>query len=193
MISLPATLAYGRTLKLDRSLALREGRITAALAARRAALLAAFSEHVPGAAAAAAAGAVKGGAGAGKSGARAVVRALVASERFPPQGAYYFFPSLQRFIGLRRPPAAAAAAVSSLSSSGGVIRDDDDLATYLMETAGVVVIPGSCFGAPGFFRIAYAAMEPAEISAGVAAMGRALAALLPPTTTGASGAPVARL
>jgi aspartate aminotransferase len=55
-------------------------------------------------------------------------------------GAFYAFPSFQRFLDGRRD-----------------IRDDVDLASWLLETAGVSTVPGSAFGAPGHLRLSYAA------------------------------------
>jgi aspartate aminotransferase len=36
------------------------------------------------------------------------------------------------------------------------IKDDNDLAEYLLVQAGVAVVPGSGFGAPGHIRISFA-------------------------------------
>jgi aspartate aminotransferase len=50
-----------------------------------------------------------------------------------PDGAFYLFPSCAGMIGRRRP-------------DGGVIATDGDFATWLIEEAGVAVVPGSAFG-----------------------------------------------
>ena len=54
-------------------------------------------------------------------------------------GAFYAFPSFKDIIE-RMPD----------------IRDDVDLASWLLETAGVGLVPGTAFGAPGHLRLSYA-------------------------------------
>lgn len=61
-----------------------------------------------------------------------------------PNGAFYVFPSCEELVGKTLP-------------NGGKIENDNDFASYLLEEAGVAVVPGVAFGAPGFFRISYAA------------------------------------
>lgn len=61
-----------------------------------------------------------------------------------PDGAFYVFPSCEELIGKTLP-------------NGNKIENDNDFASYLLEEAGVAVVPGVAFGAPGFFRISYAA------------------------------------
>jgi len=63
-----------------------------------------------------------------------------------PNGAFYVFPSCEGLIGKK-------------TTSGKVIENDNDFSTYLLEEALVAVVPGVAFGAPGFFRISYAASE----------------------------------
>nr|VFJ95378.1 MAG: aspartate aminotransferase [Candidatus Kentron sp. H]VFJ96100.1 MAG: aspartate aminotransferase [Candidatus Kentron sp. H]VFK02156.1 MAG: aspartate aminotransferase [Candidatus Kentron sp. H] len=60
----------------------------------------------------------------------------------PAQGAFYVFPDMRRVI----------------DTLEGI---DDDIAftEYLIEKAGVVLVPGSAFGAPGFMRISIATSE----------------------------------
>ena len=60
-----------------------------------------------------------------------------------PDGAFYLFPSCAGVIGRTRP-------------DGRVIETDTDFATYLVEEAGVAVVPGSAFGLSPFFRISFA-------------------------------------
>ena len=43
-----------------------------------------------------------------------------------------------------------------LSSNRKLIKDDNDFAEYLLVEAGVAVVPGSGFGAPGHIRISFA-------------------------------------
>ena len=60
-----------------------------------------------------------------------------------PDGAFYLFPSCAGVIGRTRP-------------DGRVIQTDTDFATYLIEEAGVAVVPGAAFGLSPFFRISFA-------------------------------------
>lgn len=62
-----------------------------------------------------------------------------------PLGAFYAFPDLSAYIGGR--------------TKTGVLTDDLALAGYLLEQAGVALVPGSAFGAPGYARITYACSE----------------------------------
>lgn len=63
-----------------------------------------------------------------------------------PNGAFYVFPSCKGMIGKNTP-------------AGKTIENDNDFASYLLEEALVAVVPGIAFGAPGFFRISYAASD----------------------------------
>lgn len=60
-----------------------------------------------------------------------------------PEGAFYLFPSCKGLIGKRRP-------------DGKVIENDAAFATWLIEEAGVAVVPGSAFGLAPYFRISFA-------------------------------------
>lgn len=57
----------------------------------------------------------------------------------PSDGTFYSFPDIRGFIG----------------KIDGVT-DDMDLSEYLIEKAGVALVPGSAFGSPGYIRISYA-------------------------------------
>ncbi len=73
-----------------------------------------------------------------------------------PRGAFYAFPDVSAFIG-----------------EGKLAPDDVSLATKLVEDAGVAVVPGSGFGAPGCIRLSYAtSME--NIEQGIGRLHRAL-------------------
>lgn len=61
-----------------------------------------------------------------------------------PDGAFYVLPDASALIGRRRP-------------DGQPVEDDADIAEWLIKDAGVIVVPGREFGAPGRFRISYAA------------------------------------
>jgi aspartate aminotransferase len=57
----------------------------------------------------------------------------------PAQGAFYAFPNMQR-------------AIESLDG----VSNDIDFAEHLISEAGVALVPGSAFGAPGYARLSYA-------------------------------------
>lgn len=60
-----------------------------------------------------------------------------------PLGAFYVFPSCEGLLGMRTP-------------AGDIITTDGDLCTYLLEEAGIAVVPGVAFGRSPHFRISYA-------------------------------------
>lgn len=57
----------------------------------------------------------------------------------PSQGTFYAFPQIKGFID---------------RISG--VENDLDLAEYLIEHAGIALVPGSAFGSPGYMRLSYA-------------------------------------
>ena len=59
-----------------------------------------------------------------------------------PEGAFFAFPSCGGLLGAE-------------AGDGGKIGSDVDLANYLLREAGVAVVPGAAFGAPGYFRISF--------------------------------------
>jgi aspartate aminotransferase len=63
-----------------------------------------------------------------------------------PDGAFYVFPSIAGWLGKHTP---------------GGTRLDDDIAAcaWLLEDAGVALVPGTEFGAPGHMRISYAVSQ----------------------------------
>lgn len=61
-----------------------------------------------------------------------------------PDGAFYVLPDVSALIGRSRP-------------DGRPVGNDADIAEWLIKDAGVIVVPGREFGAPGRFRISYAA------------------------------------
>ncbi|WP_422067311.1 pyridoxal phosphate-dependent aminotransferase [Sinorhizobium meliloti] len=63
-----------------------------------------------------------------------------------PDGTCYVFASCEGLIGRRAP-------------SGQVLKTDDDVAMFLLENAGVAVVPGSGFLMSPYFRISYASSE----------------------------------
>ena len=60
-----------------------------------------------------------------------------------PQGAFYLFPKCEGVIGKKKP-------------GGQVIGSDIDYANYLLEDAGVAVVPGTAFGLAPYFRLSTA-------------------------------------
>ena len=70
-----------------------------------------------------------------------------------PSGAFYIFPSCAQLIG-------------SKTYTGKIIKDDSDFCEYLIEEVGVAVVPGTAFGAKGFFRISYATSDELLLDAG---------------------------
>ncbi len=60
-----------------------------------------------------------------------------------PEGAFYVYPSCEGVIG-------------STTPEGKTIESDDDFATYLLQSQGVAIVPGSGFGLSPAFRISYA-------------------------------------
>ena len=63
-----------------------------------------------------------------------------------PSGAFYVYPSCSGVIG-------------KALTSGKVIENSIDFSSYLLESEGVAVVPGSAFGADPFFRISYATSD----------------------------------
>jgi aspartate aminotransferase len=60
-----------------------------------------------------------------------------------PRGAFYVFPDCSGLLGRTTP-------------DGERIGTDMELCQYYLRAAGVAVVPGTVFGAPGHFRISYA-------------------------------------
>lgn len=60
-----------------------------------------------------------------------------------PQGAFYLYPFCAALMGKKTP-------------SGTLISSDTDLTTYLLDAAGVAVVPGAAFGLSPYFRISIA-------------------------------------
>ena len=61
-----------------------------------------------------------------------------------PEGAFYLFPDISRYLG-------------STSASGREIQTSEDLCFYLLEEFHVALVPGGAFGDPRGLRISYAA------------------------------------
>ena len=82
---------------------------------------------------------------------------------FEPQGAFYAFPNVGKYVGRRRP-------------DGSTIENASDVCAHLLERVGVVVVPGAPFGAPQNFRVSFAT-DRATIDTGLGLIGQALAEL----------------
>jgi len=76
-----------------------------------------------------------------------LVSAIEGFDCAKPDGAFYLFPEVRGALGAERTSSAA-------------------LAQDILEQAGVAVVPGESFGAPGFLRLSYALGE-ADIERGV--------------------------
>lgn len=63
-----------------------------------------------------------------------------------PEGAFYLFPSCQGLIG-------------RTTAQGKVLKNDVDVSQFFLEDAHVAVVPGSAFGAEGYFRISFATSD----------------------------------
>lgn len=77
----------------------------------------------------------------------AALRAIPGLDCPQPEGAFYAFPRLGRYLGRTDP------------ASGRVIAKSEDLAESLLEADGVAVMGGSAFGAPDAIRISFATSE----------------------------------
>ncbi len=63
-----------------------------------------------------------------------------------PDGAFYVFPSVSGWLGKK-------------TASGKLLTDDLVVCEWLLEEAGVALVPGTEFGAPGFMRFSYAVAQ----------------------------------
>ncbi len=63
-----------------------------------------------------------------------------------PNGAFYVFPSVSGWLGKK-------------TSNGTELTGDVVICEWLLEQAGVALVPGTAFGAPGFMRISYAVAQ----------------------------------
>ena len=80
-----------------------------------------------------------------------------------PAGAFYAFPECSALFGRVTP-------------EGRVISDDVELSSYLLNHAGVAVVPGLAFGLPGYFRLSFATSRE-KIEKAVVNIREALSAL----------------
>jgi len=81
-----------------------------------------------------------------------------------PEGAFYLFPNFSGFYGRK--------------SNGRPIRNSTEMATYLLQSAHVAMVPGAEFGSDAHLRLSYATPMEAIVK-GVDRMARALEELHP--------------
>jgi len=77
-----------------------------------------------------------------------------------PEGAFYFFPCFEKYIGKR-------------ASDGKIIGSSYELSLYLLEHAHVVTVPGEAFLRHGYLRLAYG-VSIENIKKGIPRMAEAL-------------------
>lgn len=82
-----------------------------------------------------------------------------------PDGAFYVFPSISGWIG-------------KTASDGTLLKDDVVICEWLLESAGVALVPGAEFGSPGQLRISYAVAQD-TLEDAVQRIARAVATLNP--------------
>ncbi|GIU84219.1 MAG: aminotransferase [Acidimicrobiales bacterium] len=76
-----------------------------------------------------------------------------------PEGAFYVFPSFERFLGV--------------DLGGRVAKDTVELAEILLEVAKVAAVPGEAFGASGYMRFSFALAD-GDLEEGLARVGSLL-------------------
>ena len=76
-----------------------------------------------------------------------------------PRGAFYIFPNIAALFGRR--------------AAGRPLNTAAEMADYLLEAAGVAVVPGDAFGDDRFMRISYASSM-AELEDGLARIDKAI-------------------
>ncbi|MEO1335164.1 MAG: aminotransferase class I/II-fold pyridoxal phosphate-dependent enzyme, partial [Myxococcota bacterium] len=79
---------------------------------------------------------------------------------FDPEGAFYAFANVSSYQGRKLP-------------DGQAIQDGTDICNYLLDSVGVVVVPGAPFGAPQYFRASFAT-DQATLDEGLKRMAEAL-------------------
>jgi aspartate aminotransferase len=93
----------------------------------------------------------------------AALNAIPGFTCLPADGAFYAFPD-----------------VSSAIRTVETVEDDTQFAEFLLDRAGVAVVPGTAFGAPGHLRLSFACSL-AMLESAVARIARALDARSPVT------------
>ncbi|OIO66468.1 MAG: aspartate aminotransferase [Zetaproteobacteria bacterium CG_4_9_14_3_um_filter_49_83] len=80
-----------------------------------------------------------------------------------PEGAFYVFPSVSGWIGKQ-------------TTAGNVLTDDVVICEWLLEEAGVALVPGTEFGSPGQIRFSYAVAQ-TTLEDAMDRIGKAVASL----------------
>jgi len=91
------------------------------------------------------------------------LNAIDGADCLMPDGAFYVFPAVGGWIGKTTP-------------QGERLADDVALCSWLLEAAGVALVPGTAFGAPGFVRFSYA-IEQARLEEAVRRIREAVTTL----------------
>ncbi len=73
------------------------------------------------------------------------LNAIPGAHCMTPDGAFYVFPSIEGWLGRR--------------AGDRLLEDDIAICEWLLEEAGVALVPGAAFGAPGHVRISYAVAQ----------------------------------
>jgi len=76
----------------------------------------------------------------------AAINAIPGMHSIVPDGAFYVFPSVTDWLGKKTP-------------DGTVLADDVAVCEWLLEAAGVALVPGTAFGSPGHVRFSYAVSQ----------------------------------
>jgi len=74
------------------------------------------------------------------------LNAIPGVECMTPDGAFYLFPAIAGWLGKTTP-------------DGTKLKDDVAVCEWLLEKAGVALVPGTAFGSPGHVRISYAVAQ----------------------------------
>lgn len=90
----------------------------------------------------------------------AMLRAMPGVTCLEPQGAFYTFPNVSGLFGQ---PVGSRVATSSM-----------ELASILLDEAGVAIVPGEAFGAPGYARLSFALSDD-DLVEGLERVGRLVA------------------
>jgi len=76
----------------------------------------------------------------------AAINAIPGMHSIVPDGAFYVFPSVTDWLGKK-------------TSDGTELTDDVAVCAWLLEEAGVALVPGTAFGSPGHVRFSYAVSQ----------------------------------
>ncbi|MDQ6954315.1 MAG: pyridoxal phosphate-dependent aminotransferase [Mariprofundaceae bacterium] len=74
------------------------------------------------------------------------LNAIEGMDCITPDGAFYVFPSVAGWIG-------------KTTADGTILKDDVAVCEWLLDAAGVALVPGTAFGSPGQIRFSYAVAQ----------------------------------